>query len=95
MVRTLVKVFLRAVAVTRRCGVSLSISTLRKGRTWFIIHGEMNFGALVVNEIKEKVGILLRVKKAECAIHITTVNNTSVSLYLLMVSREKIGKNRG
>ena len=67
----------------------------RKGRTWLIIHGEMNFGVLVVNEIKEMVGILVRVKKAECAIHITTVNNTPESLYLLMVPHEKIGKNRG
>ena len=45
----------------------------------------MNFGVLVVNEIKEEVGILLRVKKEEYAIHIMTVNNTPESLYLLMV----------
>ena len=57
----------------------------QKGRTSLIIHGEMNFGVLIVNEIKEKVDILLRVKKEECAIHIMTVNNTSESLYLLMV----------
>ena len=63
----------------------------------FLLHRKMNVWVLIVDKIKEKDGVMLRVKKAKCVVHITPVKQYFRFLilfqpHLLMVPHEQIGK---